>query len=149
MIRADVFVYGTLLFPEVTDELGVLSVDPATDRHCPLIRERATLSGYERFTVRLREHGNFPAIVLGDGCVEGQLLRELPASSLRILDDFEGISAGYYVREEVEVRLSNGQASRAFAYVCGEPLASHLDGPWHEEQFRVNDLQWYVANVVS
>lgn len=143
-----VFVYGTLLFPEVTDRLGVTSINPATAEPTPLSRRVASLDGYERYTVRLREHGNFPAIVPGDGVVVGEVLECVPPESLARLDFFEGIDEGHYHREMVHVQCE-GTLVDAFAYVCGDILREYLDGPWDVDAFRENDLEWYIENVVD
>lgn len=92
---AGVFVYGTLLFPEVTSRLGLVSLDPLTGREIPLIRHWSTLVGYERYRVKLRPVGNFPAIVSSGDVVEGELLEHVSLKSLATMDEFEGIAEGY------------------------------------------------------
>ena len=143
-----VFVYGTLLFDEVTTPLRIYSRDEAEGTEVRAARSPAVLHGYDRFTVRLRDHGNFPAIVPGSGRVDGHVLVHVTAESLARMDEFEGIADGYYSRDVVTVE-SQGQTLEAFAYVCGEPLRSFLDGSWDPDAFRRNDLAWYVRNVVS
>jgi gamma-glutamylcyclotransferase (GGCT)/AIG2-like uncharacterized protein YtfP len=142
----NVFVYGTLLFPEVTNRLGIVSIDDGSE--VPLIREAATLNGYRRFTVRLRDVGNFPAIVPAEDSVEGEVLRNVSVESLHRLDNFEGIADGYYSREEVTVQAA-GEATTALAYICGSPLRPHLSGSWDANKFRTHELQWYLQNVVQ
>jgi len=143
-----VFVYGTLLFDEVTTRLRIYSRGEADETEVRAARSPAVLHGYERLTVWLRDHGNFPAIVPGPGRVDGHLLAKVTAASLARMDEFEGIADGYYSRDVVTVE-SQGRTLEAFAYVCGEPLRSFLDGPWDPDAFRGNDLAWYVRNVVS
>lgn len=143
----DVFVYGTLLFPEVTSQLGVVSLDTSGGR-VPVRRNDANLKDFQRFTVKLREHANFPAIIRGAGTVSGHLLSGVTHDSMRRLDEFEGIASGYYTRETVNVSTSEGIQS-AFAYVCGPRLRDFLDGPWDPDAFKQNDLSWYLGNVVS
>ena len=143
----NVFVYGTLLFDEVTTPLRIFSRDGRDGTEVPVARRPAILDGYDRFTVRLREHGNFPGIVRGSGTVEGHLLTAVTPESLARMDEFEGIADGYYARERVSV-VADGESHDAFAYVCGEPLLQFLDGDWDIEVFRANDLDWYVRNVV-
>ncbi len=145
---SSVFVYGTLLFDEVTTPLRIYSRDEASGAEVRAARCSAVLHGYERRTVHLRDHGNFPAIVPGSGSVHGHLLVLVSAESLVRMDEFEGIADGYYSRDVVTVD-SGGITLEAFAYVCGEPLRSFLTGPWDPDSFRANDLAWYVRNVVS
>lgn len=144
----NVFVYGTLLFREVTDSLGIMSNDPYTGTPIPLIRRAAVLDGFERFTVQLRPRGNFPAIIRGEGSVRGDLLKRVTPDSLQRLDYFEGIADGYYQREIVRLQCE-GDSIDAFAYVCGDPLRQHLDGPWDADVFRDRDLSWYISEVVD
>ncbi|MFK7821800.1 MAG: gamma-glutamylcyclotransferase family protein [Planctomycetaceae bacterium] len=146
MLTTNVFVYGTLLFPEVTSTLGIYSIDPASGKEIQLVQQKALLNGYRRFTVRLREIGNFPAIVKAEDSVEGSVLLRFSEGSLRRLDEFEGIEDGYYSRDEVRVQVDD-ETIPAFAYACGEPLRPHLDGPWDAEAFRVSELAWYLQNV--
>lgn len=133
------FVYGTLLFPEVTDALGIRLADDGTS---------ATLNGFQRLTVRLSARGNFPAIVRStEHAVSGRVLMLHSLADLRTMDEFEGTDEGYYTRESVRVVTSGGQQQEAFAYVCGVRLQAFLDGPWDPEQFRANDLRDYAGRL--
>ncbi|MCR9200312.1 MAG: gamma-glutamylcyclotransferase [Planctomycetaceae bacterium] len=134
-----VFVYGTLLFPEVTDALGIRLVNEGTS---------ATLNGFQRLTIRLSACGNFPAIVpSSEHAVTGRVLTLHSPADLRTMDEFEGIEEGYYTRESVRVVMSGGQQREAFAYVCGVRLQPFLDGPWDPEQFRADDLRDYAGRL--
>ena len=134
-----VFVYGTLLFPEVTGALGIQLADEGT---------LARLNGFRRFTVRLSARGNFPAIVRStEHAVSGRVLMLHSPADLRTMDEFEGIDEGYYTRESVTVVMSDGRLQEAFAYVCGVRLQAFLDGPWDPEQFRANDLRDYAGRL--
>lgn len=91
-----VFVYGTLLFDEVTSRLGIQSKPNSRFLQkgkgaLDLIKQPAVLMGYQRFRVRLRKLGNFPAILPADGEVSGQVLLDLTPESLIRLDNFEGL----------------------------------------------------------
>ncbi len=143
----DVFVYGTLLFSEVTTSLGVVSIDESGSELSDVRRTDVVLPGYERFAVSLRDSANFPAIIPGDGAVHGHLLTRVSEGSLRRLDEFEGVADGYYSREVVTVMAATGE-HKAFAYVCGAPLRSFLGGAWDPEAFRDRDLLWYLEHVV-
>ncbi len=145
---ANVFVYGTLLFPDVTSMLGLVSVDPQMGSDVPLIRRPATLANFTRHTVALRDVGNFPAIIAGGDGVEGHVLTNVSTASLQQMDEFEGIAEGYYSRDEVTV-VANGAEVSAFAYVCGERLRGYLKGDWDPQRFEKNELAWYVKNVMG
>ena len=148
-MATNIFVYGTLLFSEITDRLGIVSNDDDGNPSDKLKREKGVLLGYERFTVRLRQRGNFPAIIPSPDSVNGQILFDLTDESLAKLDQFEGIKDGLYTREKIRVgHLLGSKASlKAETYVCGECLHEKLDGPWDPEQFRENELNWYVENL--
>ena len=138
LIPNHVFVYGTLLFDEVTTELGITSRGSET-----LIRREALLDGYERFTVRLQPSRNYPAIIeMENGSVRGQVLFDVTDSSLARLDQFEGIAEGFYTRDVVQVQMLGLDNERlttwltAYVYVCGNLIRDYLDGGWDPEAFR-------------
>ncbi len=144
-----VFVYGTLLFPEVTAGLGIVSAEDGSDESVAVLSSDAVLHGYERFKVQLRKEANFPAIVsANDKSVSGRLLQQVTDESLHRMDAFEGITDSYYSRELVTVAIEEGEVE-AWTYVCGDRLRSYLDGTWDAEQFRQSELEWYLANVVT
>lgn len=133
-----VFVYGTLLFDEVTTKLGITSRGSET-----LIRREALLGGYERFTVRLQPSGNYPAIIaMENASVRGQVLFDVTDASLARLDQFEGIVEGFYTREVVQVQMLGLDNERlttwltAYVYVCGNLIRDCLDGDWDPESYR-------------
>jgi len=132
-----VFVYGTLLFAEVTSALGIRARRLTA----------ATLPDYQRQTVRLSPRGNFPAIVSRAGdSVTGALLQLDSQQDLDLMDEFEGTAEGYYERRLVTV-LAEQREQEAFAYVCGPPLQPFLDGAWDAELFRIQDLANYVHGL--
>ena len=148
VLPANVFVYGTLLFSEVTDRLAIVSVD-SSGKEIPLRRKAASLRGFERFTVQPGRRGAYPAIVQGSGSVEGLVLMDLSARSLHALDEFEGVDSGLYSRETVTVRLDSGEEMRVFAYVCGQSIRKQLSGRWSPKTFREEQLEWYLKYVVG
>ena len=88
---ADLFVYGTLRFPEVV--LGL------TGTTYP--QEPARLSGYACYAIR-------GTIVPQRGkTVQGLLLCGVGSRALRIFDAFEEIRADVYRKQRVVVRLSS------------------------------------------
>lgn len=143
----NVFVYGTLLFPEITAALDIES------RHSNSVKRRpAKLSGYERFTVNFRGEGDPPAIIPAENSsVVGQVLCDLTEDSLQRLDWFEDIASELYTRERESVEFLDAEHERleVFTYVCGERIRPQLEGEWDPEVFRERDLAWYLVHVLG
>ncbi len=132
------------MFPEVTSRLAEIhTIDSQS--------QAATLRGYVRKKVVLGHNlGLFPAIIPTENqadSVDGILLR-VTDEQLKKLDAFECIDQGMYFKETVDVE-HNGQEIKAIAYVCGDPIRSRLQGDWDPEEFRANDLEYYLKNVVE
>jgi gamma-glutamylcyclotransferase (GGCT)/AIG2-like uncharacterized protein YtfP len=87
------FVYGSLAEPRCLDEvLGRRHDDE---------RLRARLAGFRRISTSAYP---YPFIVAAqDEFVDGILVMELGAQDLAVLDDYEEVAAGTYVRVPVEV----------------------------------------------
>lgn len=153
----NVFVYGTLLFPEITQRLRIVSRGETTVR-----RNLAVLRGYHRLTVEARGEADPPAIFESDAetFVEGNVLLDITEDSLQRLDWFESIADGLYTRETVTAEITPQfdkettttgdlpQSMEVFTYVCGERIRSLLRGDWDPASFRANYLEWYLANVL-
>lgn len=147
----NVFVYGTLLFPEITKRLGVVSRDAST-----VLRKPAVLRGYKRLTVGFRGEADPPAIFkAADSFVAGEILLDITAESLQRLDWFEDIDHGLYTRESVTVGFESASESptkphtqTVLTYVCGDKIRKLLRGDWDPQVFRAKYLEWYLANVL-
>jgi gamma-glutamylcyclotransferase (GGCT)/AIG2-like uncharacterized protein YtfP len=115
------FAYGTLLCPEIMNEVAGSSPASAP----------ATLRGYCRRAVRGEE---YPAILPDPlGSVAGVLYRDLPAAAWERLDRFEG---EMYERLPVQVKLQGGSMASASAYVVRPAFLSLLDaGDWDYDEF--------------
>jgi len=75
---------------------------------------RALLQGY-----KMLDLGSFPGIVPGDekSYVLGELFL-LPGAALRFIDDYEGVDAGLYKRELLQVkRLDTDDTVDAYMYI--------------------------------
>lgn len=124
------FVYGTLLAPEL--------------RHAllgrPFRTAPAELSGYACFGVR---QAPYPAITpVAGASTRGELIGDLSASDLDILDDYE---SSMYRRHLVTVRDGAGNGVNAFTYVIDESAAHRLsDEPWDYAAFRLHQLDRYL-----
>ena len=68
--------------------------------------------------------GAFPALIPGDGIVEGVVL-ELDTEAMVITDRLEGFhpdrSHSLYLRKEIVVHLTDGQQVQARTYEFGDP----------------------------
>lgn len=128
----DLFVYGTLLCPEI----WALVVGPRPTR------EAARLAGYRRAPVRGEV---YPGIVPAgpESFVDGAVHRGLAPALVAALDVYEG---AMYRRERVRVRLGDGATIDAEVYVIDDAFVGCVDGDaWSLEVFRDRHLERFVA----
>lgn len=125
-MQRHLFVYGTLMFPQV--------MDAVTGRSFASVP--AVLDGYARYRMR---GANYPGIVPTPGArVSGVLYRGLDPQSLARLDRFEGMP---YRRAAVRVTTVDGEELDAFAYVVRPAGMAHLcRRPWDPQAFQRRDL---------
>ena len=124
------FVYGSLMNDEVTQAL----------LQCPLVREPATLKGFQRVGVK---GASYPGIFAkANEQVAGLVISGLTADQWQRLDEFEG---EYYARNLVSVELTSGERCEAWAYVFKDDYFSLLsEEPWCNEVFRSRDMATFV-----
>jgi gamma-glutamylcyclotransferase (GGCT)/AIG2-like uncharacterized protein YtfP len=115
-----VFVYGTLLAPEIVH--AVMGRVPAS--------QPAVLHGYARYTVKQQV---YPGVIEQKGAVvDGALYRGMQPDEWRRLDEYEG---ALYVRRAVEVNFGPGTV-RTQCYVVPRESASSLSTePWDLQRF--------------
>jgi len=108
------FVYGSLRDPLVRARLLGERADLVT---CP-----ATLHGHARQTVT---DFDYPFVVPAgsDGSVDGDLLLGLTDADYAILDQYEDVDEGLYVRAAVTVQTASGPAN-AWTYLRGPTAPS-------------------------
>lgn len=122
--RADLFVYGTLQFPEVLRVLlGRAPNSSAT-----------ALAGWRAAALARR---TYPGLVPASATVPGRLLTGLTAGELEVLDEYE--SGPYDVRK---VTLTDG--SPAWSYVWTD-AKSVLASDWSASEFAAEHLASFVA----
>ncbi|MEM9942105.1 MAG: gamma-glutamylcyclotransferase family protein [Planctomycetota bacterium] len=154
----NIFVYGTLMFPEVARSLAgkVNQMTPAR------------LTGYARYEATLGEKANFPFVELdSDQTVAGQVLFGITSRQLAIFDWFEG-EGEWYDRIEISIEQFHGLPKKIDAnnnqsiscYVIGKTLrrqleryAAQMNRPllrrlWDPVEFRQHWLPWYFWNTV-
>jgi gamma-glutamylcyclotransferase (GGCT)/AIG2-like uncharacterized protein YtfP len=130
-----IFVYGTLLFPEIVRAL--------TGKEFSM--RDAVLSGYSRY--RIDEPGRTlkgPAIVEeAGGTVRGKALLDVDERSLAILDKYEG----QYEKKNVVVQCGSEKVY-ALVYVGTGFSREWLKQEWDEQEFRERYVAWYVNKVI-
>lgn len=126
------FVYGSLLFPELTEKLTGKTFKSVV----------AVLSGFKRFALK---GCDYPAIIPKNSSdVEGLLLLNVDEESMKILTFFEG---GEYKKQDVVV-TSEKKKYTATAFVWAESELCPEDFDWDLNTFRKASLQFYLEKVV-
>ncbi len=134
------FVYGTLMFPEIRSVLVRREFDTFS----------AQLQGYRRFAISLAGRAAVPAIVADEKTsVSGLVLSGVDRKSLWVFDTFEGVKGGLYTRERVMVKDGEGRAIEAMTYVSGPAMRETLKGDWDPEIFRKRHLVAYRRRIIA
>ncbi|WP_319479565.1 gamma-glutamylcyclotransferase family protein [uncultured Draconibacterium sp.] len=128
----NVFVYGSLLFPEIADGLCEQK----------LKWENATLIGYSRFALK---GADYPAIIKkNNSTVEGKILLNLDQNAIDLLTYYEGDE---YEIVPVKVETSSGSINAvAFVWIAGNEFFEDFD--WNKEQFESESLEIYRDEIV-
>ena len=80
--------------------------------------------------------------------VEGALLRDIDDDIVDLLDDFEDVEMGLYVREPVRVVHRSGTKTNAFAYLAGPAALGYLSDIWSPEQFLEHHYDEYRQRII-
>ena len=138
-MRVDLFTYGVLMHPEL---FLALTGKPAV--YAP-----ATLHGFQRYSLERRGWPRIPVAVKEPGvCIRGALVRDLDGEVMELLDDFEGVENGLYLKESVEVVLEGGSRLEAAAYVAGPGTSGHLSGVWCPVTFMQRHHDDYLRHII-
>lgn len=124
--RGDLFVYGTLQFPEVLRALLGRTPDSSP----------VTLDGWRAAALARRP---YPGLVPANATVPGILLTGLGADELKVLDEYE--SGPYDLRE---LSLTDGRP--AWSYVWTD-ASCVLAADWSADEFAVEHLSGFVVRV--
>ncbi|KAL6752067.1 hypothetical protein V8C86DRAFT_2764491 [Haematococcus lacustris] len=133
-MQGNAFVYGTLMCEDVLKRLI---------RRVPLMKP-AVLQGYSRFKVK---GAVYPAIIATtpDALVQGQVLFELSADELKILDQYE---TSEYERLSVMPTLEDASQVAADVYVWKTELKEGLlQEPWLYEEWCQHHMQQWVSKL--
>ena len=127
-----VFVYGSLLFPEIVEGLTA----------CKFETHDASIQNYERRTVK---NNDYPAIIPKEGGqVLGKILLNVDKRSLEVLRFFEGDE---YACVEITMNVDNKKITACVFVWNGD--ADALDkADWNLELFERKALAEYVRFVV-
>jgi len=127
-----VFVYGSLLFPEIADGLCGQK----------LKWENATLIGYSRFALK---GADYPAIIKKkNSTVKGKVLLNLDENVIYLLTFYEGDEYGM---APVKVETNSGIVNAvAFVWKAGNEFLEDFD--WDEGQFKSESLAFYRDEIV-
>lgn len=125
------FVYGSLLFPDL-----VTALTGRRFRFMPAI-----LYGFRRFRVT---GCDYPAIIETPGAkVHGHIIQDVDAKSIQMLTFFEGEE---YKKQQVTVSLSDKKIEvTAFVWTGNKALLEETD--WDESEFEGQSLAFYLKEV--
>ena len=127
-----VFVYGSLLFPEITKKLTGKSF-----KTLPAIVE-----GYKMYCVK---GCDYPAIVRENGTfTNGKVLLDVEESDILKMSFFEGDE---YEKKKISV-LVNGKPEDAFVFVWVKGNDLLDDEEWDFQEFEKNSLEYYINEVI-
>lgn len=134
----DLFAYGVLMHSELLEAL--------TGR--TFVSEPASLHGFRRYALEKEGWPRIPVVVAeSDGFVSGVLVRGVDEASIALLDEFEDVDLGLYVRQWVTV-VGGGRDSAAVAYLAGPGSRDFLSGAWHPEQFFERHYDDYRLRII-
>ena len=132
-MASNVFVYGTLIVPEVMELVSGRAHVHATGR----------LEGYARFLLVDRV---YPGIVPAtNASTPGRVYFDVDDEGLARLDWYE---ADEYDRDEIVVEIAGGRRIEAWTYVIAPEHHGIVSrDPWDEARFRAEHLQRFLEHV--
>jgi gamma-glutamylcyclotransferase (GGCT)/AIG2-like uncharacterized protein YtfP len=128
----NVFVYGSLLFPEIVTGLTGISFSS----------EQATLPHFKRCGIK---EADYPAIIENDGTnVQGKILFDVNEIALKQLAFFEG--------EDYEIlkatAFCNGEKVQVLLFCWIGPHSSLTNEDWDAELFENESLEYYTEVII-
>lgn len=127
-----IFVYGTLLSPEITSKLTGKSFKMTP----------AVLPGFKKYCVK---ENDYPAIIpMDDSNTSGMVLEDIDDSSLNVISFYEGDE---YVKKKVTVLLNDTPKKvLTFVWVKGQNLLENRE--WNFQNFQKTKLKYYIDVVI-
>ncbi|WP_127025122.1 gamma-glutamylcyclotransferase family protein [Rheinheimera mangrovi] len=134
-----VFVYGLLMLPEV--------VYAITGKH--YVMQQASLSDHKRYGLQQNSADTpIPALAHCPGHLQhGQVLLGVLPDELALLDFFEELDSGLYLRQQVRVQ-SEGVWLDAWCYVVGPVLEPYLAGEWSLQQVSAGHKEHLITQLI-
>ncbi len=127
-----VFVYGTLLFPEILEGLTGRS----------FLTHNAELKNYKRMQVA---EGDYPGVVEANGeCVKGKLILNVDARSVEVLRFYEGDD---YDCKILEITIDS-KLVKASVFVWKQDVKQLSESDWNIDHFKQNFLNDYLKYVI-
>jgi len=135
-MEKNIFVYGTLMLPEIVFAL--------TKKN--FVMKDATLKGYKRFKVNDPNRKQKGPIIIEqkNSGVIGKILLDVDEDSIKILDKFESPS---YEKRKVFVN-AGAEKIEAIVYVGSNFNKEFLYDAWNEEEFKQKYLEFYLKKRI-
>ena len=129
---SDLFVYGTLCFPEIVEKLTGKTFQS----------EQAILKGFHRRRVK---NADYPAIVKNDYSeVKGILLHDIDDLSFQIINFYEGDD---YCCKTLVISINGGFVNaKVFIWDSDYNMLGHVD--WDSNEFLKKSFKIYLEKVV-
>lgn len=138
-MSVDVFTYGVLMYSELLHALTGKT----------FVVEPATLHGFQRYSLDKEGWPTIPVIVEEPGSsVHAVLVRDVDENDIELLDDFEEVELGLYVKQQVRVVVNGRHISEAIAYVAGPESLGYLSGVWSPKQFLERHYQDFRYRII-
>ncbi len=136
-MKKNIFVYGSLIFPEVVFAL--------TNRNFKT--KNAILKNFKRFKIfDGKKPRTYPAITTFEGNqVKGKILFNVDEESLKIIDLFEPKEC--YYRKELKVNF-DGKEVLTYTYVWNSKDIEKLKSEWSAKEFKKKYLNFYLKEVI-
>jgi hypothetical protein len=134
-----IFVYGLLMFPEIVEALTgtkYQTLDALLNDHQRRGLSQSPLSA------------PVPVLTEAPGRVQqGKLLLNVSREAIAILDFFEELDSGHYVKKAVRVQ-ADGQWYSAFCYAIGPTLTPYIAGDWQPELVSDAQKAHFIQQVI-
>ena len=138
-VSSHIFVYGLLTFPDVVTALTGQQIE----------MKPAVLPGYRRFGLSKSPLQTAVPVLLPETGYRqlGQVLLDVDPAAIAILDYFEELDSGHYVKTAVRIEVE-GQWLEAFCYSAGPALAPYVSGDWQPEQVSAAARADLIAHLI-
>ena len=142
-MNCNVFVYGTLMYPEIVQALTEESIGMCD----------ALLPHYARYKIHQPGRDAKGPVIIQQphSTVEGKVLLDVSPRIVTILDKFELAASGYKRVKEIAYRLMDGAESEMVVqtYRAEPEVKEYLWGEWTKAEFESNGyLEYYLEKRI-